>query len=146
MYFNRSASLFDEEYNTYRVPQSEGPIKYVLSGPRGGPRNEFSQRVVHMTGNSDVDRPVLTNLNELPEYNTDLTGRNPLMTRHIFSKESEIEGHLRPVSSGRGPFLDVEIDRFDPNLLEVRRPSNMWFQPGAPTRVDERNQAVLNRN
>lgn len=143
-YFHQQTSLFDEEYHDYRIPQSEGPIKYVLSGPRGGVHNEYTKRVVHHVGQTDIDRPVLTNLNDLVEYNTELVGRSPLMTRHIFDKESQYEGFLRPISSGK-TFLDYPIDRFNPNLLEVQVPSDMWFQAGAGTRADLRNDSLNQR-
>jgi hypothetical protein len=87
---------------------------------------------------------MLTNLNELIDYNTEVWGRAPLKTRHIFDKESEYEGFLRPISSGK-TFLDVPIDRFHPNLLEIQVPSDMWFQPGASTRADLRNASLNTR-
>lgn len=142
-FFNQQTSLFNEEYRDYRIPQSEGPIKYVLSGPRGGVHNEFTHRIVHKIGDTDFDRPVLTNMNELIDYQTEVWGRSPLQTRHIFGNESEYEGFLRPISSGKS-FLDIPIDRFHPNLLEVEVPSDMWFQPGASTRADLRN-SILNQ-
>lgn len=143
-YFNQQSSLFDEEYFDYRIPQSEGPLKYVLSGPRGGVHTEYSKRTVHRVGDNSFDRPVLTNLNELKEYNTELVGRSPLETRHIFGKEAEQETFLRPVSSGK-VFLDYRtVDRFNPNLKEIQQPVDMWFQPGSSTRADLRNH-VLNR-
>lgn len=141
--FNQRTTLRNEEYDTYTLPQSEAPLKYILSEPKSGALTDYATRTFHILGNADVDRPVLTNKNELIDYNTELGGRNPLRTRHIFGEESQFESFLRPIDSGK-EFLDRPTDyfRFNPSLLATQTPyDNLGLARGSSsTRADLRNQ------
>ena len=143
MQWNQETRLHSEEYNTHRLAQSEAPLKYILSGPREGFK-EFSKRTFHHVGHNDVDRPVLTNLNELPDYNTPLVSRSALKTRHVFQEEIDKETFLRPSEASHGGPMDFPIDRFNMSLLHVQYPSEDFVRGGVSTRADLRNE-VLNR-
>ena len=146
--FNQRTTLRNEEYDTYVLPQSEAPLKYILSEPRSASMTDYATRTFHILSDADVDRPVLTNRNDLIDYNTELTGRNPLRTRHIFGEESTFESYLRPISSGNG-FLDTPVDkyRFNPVLLDTETPAdNLGLARGmSSTRADLRNQFANTR-
>lgn len=138
-HFNKETSLFSEEYNTHRVIQSEAPLKYILSSAREGIRNEHAKRTVHINSFTGVDRPILTNKNDLFTDSTELVGMNPLRTRHVFGKETDVNTRLRPQSARVSP-TEASWDLFNPGLQGIRVPTESFVRGGASTRADARNE------
>lgn len=141
MEWNQQTRIRDEEYLSHNLPQSQAPLKYFLSGPRSG-YQEFTKRTFHIVGDNGVDRGQLTNLNDLPDYNTALVKPNALKTRSIFGEEVEKETFLRMPDPNRKTPLDIPIDRFDINMRHVQYPVEPFTIGGTSTRADLKNDML----